>query len=92
MKNFEIHDLTTNELLSDNLAFEEVPELLEAYTKFYSTHEIVACIRNATMETSYKCTLDTIKRFSVACINKQNHSEFLSEWLLLMEENLANFY
>lgn len=44
-KTYEIHDLTTHELLSDNLRFEDLPELIGAYQDFYPTHNIVACYR-----------------------------------------------
>lgn len=44
-KVYEIHDLTTHELLSDNLRFEDLPELIGAYQNFYPTHNIVACYR-----------------------------------------------
>ena len=43
-KVYEIHDLTTHELLSNNLRFEDLPELIGAYQDFYPTHNIVACL------------------------------------------------
>ena len=42
---FEIHNLTTNELLADNLNFNDMPELLNAYQQFYPKHRIEACYR-----------------------------------------------
>lgn len=45
MKTYEIHDLTTNEILADNLSFDDVSELFEAYVGLYPNHEIVCCYR-----------------------------------------------
>ena len=42
---FEIHNLTTNELLADNLNFVDMPELLSAYQQFYPKHFIEASYR-----------------------------------------------
>ena len=45
---FEVHDLTTNELLSNNLSFEDAPELVYAYQEFYPDHQIeVLCYRQS---------------------------------------------
>lgn len=82
MKNFEIHDLTTNEILADNLDFEEVPELFKAYADFYSSHEIVFCER---IEDDIVIPIHTNKRLS-------NKAEFQAQWLMLVAANLCNFY
>lgn len=82
MKNFEIHDLTTNEILSDNLAFKEVPELFAAYAEFYPNHEIVFCER-----------VDEDTFIPVYTNDKlSNRAEFKTQWLMLMRSNLCNFY
>ena len=44
-KTYEIHDLTTNEILADNLNFDNMPELFLAYCNFYNGHDIVSCYR-----------------------------------------------
>jgi len=75
-KLYEIHDLTTNEILADNLDFEDIPELLGAYADFYPTHEIIACCRNH--NNIYKI--------------KSKKDSFKAEWFNLIEENIANFY
>ena len=81
MNTYEIHDLTTNEILVDRLEFEDMPELLEAYTNFYPNHEIVACYR----EYDDVCiTINPAKHFA--------KKYFKTEWFNLVEENLANFY
>lgn len=76
-KLYEIHDLTTAEILADNLNFEDMPELLGAYADFYPTHEIIACYRN--------CNNDCKKIVS-------KRADFKVEWFNLLEENIANFY
>ena len=85
MRNFEIHDLTTNEVLSENLTFEDIPELFGAYEMFYPNHEIVACYREYSNSNG-----KIIKRFYSATSFK--HNDFKSEWLNLVEENICNFY
>lgn len=82
MKNFEIHDLTTNEILADNLDFEEVPELFKAYADFYSNHEIVFCER---IEDDIVIPIHTNKRLS-------NKAEFQAQWFMLVTSNISNFY
>lgn len=46
---FEIHDITTNEVLSNNLCFDDLPELLYAYQTILPTHRIEACYRETTI-------------------------------------------
>jgi hypothetical protein len=82
MKNFEIHDLTANEILADNLDFEEVPELFKAYADFYSSHEIVFCER---IDEDIVIPIHTNKKLS-------NRAEFQAQWLMLVAYNLCNFY
>ena len=77
MKKFEIHDLTTNEILADNLSFDKIPELCKAYEDFYPDHEIAACYRY--YNNAYKIT-------------KYKQNNFKAEWFVLVEENLCNFY
>lgn len=79
-KSYEIHDITTGEILADNLTFEDMPELLGAYQIFYPTHEIVGC---------YRVCHNTFKVF-----NNLNYDKvrFRAEWTILMTENIVNFY
>lgn len=84
MKNFyEIHDLTVTEILADNLDFDDIPELLEAYQCFYSNHEIAVFHR-----------VDGYIKLSQYYLNAdlQKQHEFKKEWLNLIEENLCNVY
>ena len=74
---YEIHDLTTNEILVDNLNFKEVSELFDAYTILYPTHEIEACYR------SDSCIYQ---------IKTSRQDDFKAEWFALVEEHLTNFY
>ena len=84
MKTYEIHNLTTNEILADNLSFEDIPELLEAYSSFYIADEIVACFR----EVDAKNNMQIISRDDSA------RNQFNSEWTCLIDElvNLGNIY
>ncbi len=82
-KTYEIHDLTTEEILVDNLTFEELPELLEAYQLFYSNHDIVGCYRMC------QNAVTIIKQPNTIRSSKQ---VFLNDWFALVEENIVNFY
>lgn len=82
-KLYEIHDLTANEILADNLIFEEIPELFEAYQSFYPNHEIAVF-----------CRTDGYIKLSQYYLNAnlQKQQEFKVEWFNLIEENLCNIY
>jgi hypothetical protein len=54
MKTYEIHDLTTNEILADNLSFDDLSELFGAYVELYPTHEIVSCCRTTKKPKTHK--------------------------------------
>lgn len=41
---YEIH-LLGSEILADNLTFEEIPELFQAYEEWYGDGQVVACYR-----------------------------------------------
>lgn len=82
MKNFEIHDLTTNEILANNLNFEEVPELFKAYMDFYPNHEIVFCER---IENDIVISIHANRKIS-------NKTEFQTQWFMLVTSNISNFY
>ena len=45
MNTYEIHNITTGEILVDNLSFDDMAEQLQIYIEFYSTDEIVSCYR-----------------------------------------------
>ena len=79
MKSYEIHNLTTGELLVDNLAFDDMPELYGAYLEFYPYDDIIVCCREI--------------RLSVTCARIIHHNDnevrrqkFYAEWLTLMDE------
>lgn len=77
MKKYELYNLTTGELLADNLTFEEVPELFEAYSDFFPDHEIIVYRRENKMVR--------------ACVKVLNHNEvarneFMVEWLDFVDE------
>lgn len=76
-KIYEIHDLTTAEILADELTFEDVPELFLAYNNFYPDHDIIVCYR----EFGKSFRVLTPKRLS-----------FAKEWYNLIEENIYNIY
>ena len=80
MKKYELYNLTTGEILADNLTFEEVPELFEAYANFFPDHEIIACYREGKMVRTHAKVLsyDEIAR-----------NKFMIEWFDFMEELLA---
>lgn len=85
MKKYELYNLTTGELLADNLTFEEVPELFEAYADFFPDHEIFACCRESKIVRPYAKVLNH---------NEIARNEFMSEWLSLVDElcNMGNIY
>lgn len=79
MKNYEIYNLTTGELLADNLTFDDMPELFGAYMEFYPNDNIIVCYREI--------------KISVTCARILNRNEneikrnnFYSEWLTFMDE------
>ena len=77
MRNYQIHNLTTGELLAENLTFDELPELFGAYADFYPEHEIVACYTEQV----------TIKRcVKIVGIDQAERNNFYAEWFDLMEE------
>lgn len=79
MKNYQIWNLTTNEMLADNLTFDELPELFGAYADFYPGNEIVACYTEQV----------TIKRcVKVLGVDQARKNNFYAEWFDLMEELL----
>lgn len=79
MKKYEIHNLTTGELLADNLTFDELPELFGAYADFYPGNEIVACYREQA----------TIKRcVKIIGVDQAYKNNFYAEWFNLMDELL----
>lgn len=78
-KLYEIHDLTTNEILADNLNFDDMPELLGAYQEFYPNHEIIPCYRNYIQHNGYTT-------------NTQKRKAFRMQWLELITENSCNIY
>lgn len=79
MKNkkfYELIDLTVNEVLADNLEFDELPELFEAYGNF-TKHNIIAIER-----------IDDSTTTKVLSPKQ----EYTKQWLDLVQANVSNFY
>lgn len=74
---FEIHDITTNEVLVDNLTFDEIPELFLAYTLLYPEHNIIACSRKVMIA----------KHHDLSC-----RDEFKNQWFDMIEDIIDNLY
>lgn len=80
MKTYEIYNLTTGELLADNLIFDDVPELFGAYAEFFPDHEIAAYYREQ----------PAIKRgVRVVPADEVGRNNFYAEWFDFMDELLA---
>lgn len=77
MKTYEIYNLTANELLADNLKFEDLPELFDAYAKFFPEDKIIACCREKQV---------IRKHAKVVTLNEVNRMEFYSDWFSLIDE------
>lgn len=85
MKTYEIYNLTTGEILADNLSFDDMPELFGAYLNFYPEDDIIVCCREV--------------KISVTCARIVNQDElnrraFYNEWFNLVDElfALGNIY
>lgn len=76
MKTYELYNLTTGEILADNLTFDEIPELFDAYANFYDGDEIVACYRAINIKQCRK----------VVNPDEKAYNEFLKEWFNFVEE------
>ena len=72
---FEIHDITARELLCDNVSFDDIPELVNAYEYLYPNHQIEACYREIT----------TIER-----VRLLPEEEYTKDWLDMLDEILDN--
>lgn len=77
MKTFEIHDLTTNEILADNMEFDDIPELFAAYQALYPNHELVFAYRDEQINYNNK---------------PKTKDDFTTEWFLLLDSILCNIY
>lgn len=80
MKKYELYNLTTRELLADNLTFEEVPELFQAYVEFFPENEIIVCYREKTIVRPSARVVDPYE------VDRNN---FRAEWFNLMDELFA---
>ena len=73
LKLFEIHHIN-GEILADNLSFEELPILFQAYQEWYGEESVIACYR----------------RFDGKKLNvKSRRDEFYQEWYELMDNLVA---
>ena len=83
MTNFEIHDLTTDEIIADNVSFDAIPELFEAYRNYYPDHDLTVVSRIER----------PIKKYSNATVlHTKSYYDFRSQWLDMIEENSCNIY
>jgi hypothetical protein len=77
MKMYELYNFSTGETLADNLAFQEVPELFEAYSNLFPNDEIIVCCRDTDMTVTYATILNP---------EDLDRKNFYSQWLELMDE------
>lgn len=74
---FEIHDITTEELLCDGVSFDDIPELLIAYQTIYPRHQIEVCYREITITER---------------VHYLPKEEFKHDWYDMIEEIIDNLY
>lgn len=72
---FEIHNVTEQELLCDDVCFDDIPELLYAYEYMYPDDQIVACYRETTVTER------------VRLLPKE---EFAHDWYCMLDEIIDN--
>ena len=77
MKTYEIYNLTTGELLADNLNFDDMPELYGAYLNFYPNDNIVVCCREVKV---------TVTCARIVKSENVSRNKFYAEWFNLMDE------
>ena len=85
MKTYEIWNLTTGELLVDNLEFEDMPELFGAYLDFYPDDNIVVCCREVKL---------TVIRERITNREPSRKKQFRNEWFNFIDElmTMENIY
>ena len=85
MKTYEIWNLTTKELLVDNLEFEDMPELYGAYLEFYPNDNIVVLCRETKL---------TVICERIASREPSRRKRFMTEWLNFIDEllKIENIY
>lgn len=74
---FEIHDVTTREMLCDNVNFDDIPELLKAYEYFYPNHQIEVCYR---------------KYIATERVRHIPRAEFKNDWYNMIDDIVENLY
>lgn len=74
---FEVHDITTNTLLCDNVPFEDIPELLMAYKLLYPGHQIEVCYREVTISER---------------VHHLPREEFTHDWFEMLDTIIDNLY
>jgi predicted RNase H-like nuclease len=77
MKKYAIHNLTTGEILADNLQFADLPELFGAYVEFYPNDEIVAVYTESRI---------VFRKAKPINIEEMHRNSFISEWFEFMDE------
>ena len=80
MKTYEIYNLSTGEILADNLRFDDMPELFGAYMDFYPNDDIIVCCRE---------TKITVTCARVVDRDELDRKTFYSEWFNLVDELFA---
>lgn len=67
-RTYEVH-LTNGEILSDNLSFDELPIIFQAYQEWYGEGSVIACYRTFNKEFNPQSRRD----------------EFYQEWLTMVD-------
>lgn len=85
MKKYQLYNLTTKEVLSDYLPFEEIPELYGAYAEFFPDNEFIVIEKD-----------ETVIKVCAKVIDKDDarRTEFMVSWLDLVTEltRIGNLY
>ena len=74
---FEIHNITTDEILVENASFDDIPELVYEYQRMLPIHEIVACYREITITER---------------VHELPKDEFKHDWFELLDDIVDNLY
>lgn len=74
---FEVHNVTTGDLLCDNVPFEDIPELLIAYKLLYPRHQIEVCYREVTITER---------------VHYVPREEFTHDWFEMLDDIIDNLY
>lgn len=70
---FEIH-LSNGEILADNLTFDDLPTIFQAYQEWYGEGSVIACYRTSDGKKPHY---------------KSRSQEFYEEWLVFVDHLIA---